>query len=230
MVDDVSRYGVREYSRGRGASFILRFYARVFQVLRSFTLSNILIRYIPSRCHHRFVDIYVLANLAIAVVCLVACSFESTGVRFELAVKLYAWYRLFEVLVLYSNHIIFDEYRALRDGKTDHPKLNYRRALVMALHSYLEIIVWFAVLFTIYESNFHKPDFAKTHPLLTPTGSVYYSVVTITTLGYGEILPKTDFARLLVTFETLIGVSFALVLLARLVGLVPATKREDTID
>ena len=48
---------------------------------------------------------------------------------------------------------------------------------------------------------------------------LYFSFVTITTLGYGEITPATSQARALVIVETVIGQLFIAVMLARLVGI-----------
>jgi hypothetical protein len=47
----------------------------------------------------------------------------------------------------------------------------------------------------------------------------YYSFVTITTLGYGDITPTTDIARSLALLEAVIGQIYLVVLVARLVGI-----------
>jgi len=47
----------------------------------------------------------------------------------------------------------------------------------------------------------------------------YYSFVTITTLGYGDITPTTEIARSLAVIEALIGQIYLVVLVARLVGI-----------
>lgn len=41
---------------------------------------------------------------------------------------------------------------------------------------------------------------------LTPVESGYFSVVTITTLGYGDIVPKTEVARFLTAVESILGI------------------------
>ena len=46
----------------------------------------------------------------------------------------------------------------------------------------------------------------------------YYSFVTITTLGYGDITPTTEVARSLALLEAVIGQIYLVVLVARLVG------------
>ncbi|WP_207782275.1 potassium channel family protein [Phytoactinopolyspora limicola] len=48
---------------------------------------------------------------------------------------------------------------------------------------------------------------------------VYYSYVTMATLGYGEILPLTAWARSLASFETVAGTLYLTVVIARLVGI-----------
>jgi hypothetical protein len=48
---------------------------------------------------------------------------------------------------------------------------------------------------------------------------VYYSFVTLTTLGYGDIVPTTPQARVLSTAEAVFGQLFVAIFIARLVGL-----------
>jgi len=47
----------------------------------------------------------------------------------------------------------------------------------------------------------------------------YFSFVTLTTLGYGDITPIHPLARSLATMEAIVGVTFLATFLARLVGL-----------
>ena len=46
----------------------------------------------------------------------------------------------------------------------------------------------------------------------------YFSYVTLTTLGYGDIVPISPLARSLAVLEALTGVLFLAVLISRLVG------------
>jgi hypothetical protein len=54
---------------------------------------------------------------------------------------------------------------------------------------------------------------------------VYYSFVTLTTLGYGDIVPTTPQARVLSTAEAVFGQLFVAIFIARLVGLQLAQAR-----
>ena len=51
----------------------------------------------------------------------------------------------------------------------------------------------------------------------------YFSVVTLTTLGYGDFLPLSQAAKTLVSIEALTGQLYLTVIVARLVGLHIAT-------
>lgn len=53
---------------------------------------------------------------------------------------------------------------------------------------------------------------------------LYFSFVTITTVGYGDLTAGTSTGRVLVTFEALIGQIFLVTLVARLVGMYGASR------
>jgi uncharacterized membrane protein len=54
---------------------------------------------------------------------------------------------------------------------------------------------------------------------------LYFSFVTITTVGFGDLTAGTSTGRVLVTFEALIGQIFLVTLVARLVGMYGVTVR-----
>ncbi len=56
-------------------------------------------------------------------------------------------------------------------------------------------------------------------------GFIYYSFVTLTTLGYGDIGPLSDHARSLAIAEAVIGQLYLVVLVASLVGMYLADRR-----
>ncbi len=47
----------------------------------------------------------------------------------------------------------------------------------------------------------------------------YFSFMTLTTVGYGDVLPRSDAARTLAALEAVMGQIYLTVLVARLVGL-----------
>ncbi len=55
----------------------------------------------------------------------------------------------------------------------------------------------------------------------------YYSFVTLTTLGYGDILPVSEFARMVAYLEAVTGVMYTAILVAGLVGHIGNHKNES---
>lgn len=66
------------------------------------------------------------------------------------------------------------------------------------------------------------PDSAG--PGIAPSIFLYFSYTTLTTTGFGEILPVQPITRTLVIIEQLIGVLYPVVLIGRLVSLVSGNK------
>lgn len=105
--------------------------------------------------------------------------------------------------------------------------------IAASLCGYLLIGVAFAVVFTLVMNidssalNIATADvgtlgFGDQH---TAT-ALYFSFVTLTTLGYGDITPVSMPARMLTTAEALIGQLYLVILVARLVGLHISTEME----
>jgi hypothetical protein len=77
---------------------------------------------------------------------------------------------------------------------------------------------------TLAAGSFNLPDSVSltTSGRLDAGPMMYYSFVTITTLGYGDITPATELARLLAVLEAVLGQLFLVILVARFVGLYTA--------
>lgn len=113
-----------------------------------------------------------------------------------------------------------------------------RDVLLAACTIYLLLGAVFVPIYGIIEALTWFPD-QTTHafidgvqgtgdrPILWQT-FVYYSYATLTTLGYGDLLPATYWARSAATLEAVIGVLYTAVIVARLVGLYAAGEIEES--
>lgn len=85
------------------------------------------------------------------------------------------------------------------------------RSLIILFFGYLELVLWFSLLYIswgcIQSANCENI-------LKSPVDSIYFSMVTITTLGYGDFRPATGMGRVFVFFEVLIGVVYVLLVIA----------------
>lgn len=63
---------------------------------------------------------------------------------------------------------------------------------------------------------------------LQPYDAFYFSLLTLTTAGYGDITPVSRVARMLATLEAIVGVFYVAVLIARLVALYSAPPKSES--
>jgi len=74
--------------------------------------------------------------------------------------------------------------------------------------------------------------FASNTPgtVITMSGftAIYFSFMTLTTVGYGDITPVADVARMLAMLEAMTGTLFVGVMIARLVCLYSASRARHT--
>jgi hypothetical protein len=78
---------------------------------------------------------------------------------------------------------------------------------------------WANAYLLVIQRNPHSFQSTVGLPSSSSTEWYYYSYVTLTTLGYGEITPLTRVARALATGEAVTGQLYLAVLIARLIGM-----------
>jgi hypothetical protein len=91
------------------------------------------------------------------------------------------------------------------------------RHLYAALSAYLLAGIYFGLLYWLFEQV--RPGTFVTATKLSRPDAIYFSFVTLATLGYGDIVPRTDVARGLAVIEGVGGQLFLAVLVARLLSL-----------
>lgn len=146
-----------------------------------------------------------------------------------------SWYNLFDYsfsreVIAYTLKLIFlliaifSIIRLVRQYKTIDSNI-----IVGALCIYIMFALAWGLLYTLVElivpESFEgrllhpedKTDLDRTNSIFTSL--IYYSVVTITTLGFGDIYPASHLARSLTSLEVLFGVFYLGTLISTLIGL-----------
>lgn len=101
-----------------------------------------------------------------------------------------------------------------------------RNTISAAVVVYLLIGVTWSVIFLWMENRVPGSfNLGSTSPTEGTYIFIYYSFVTLTTLGYGDISPLTNPARAMVILEAVIGQLYLAVLIARLVGAYIADRK-----
>jgi voltage-gated potassium channel Kch len=97
-----------------------------------------------------------------------------------------------------------------------------REHLYAGLSAYLLVGVFFGVFYWVLEQTW-SGSFATpgegAQGNFSRAAAIYYSFVTLTTLGYGDIVPRSEVARGLAIMEAVGGQLYLAVMIARLVSL-----------
>ena len=94
-----------------------------------------------------------------------------------------------------------------------------------ALSAYLLVGVFFGLFYWVIEDI--VPGTFNASAGFSRMSAIYFSFVTLATLGYGDIVPRTDVARGLAILEGVGGQLFLAVLVARLLSLYSTRPRID---
>jgi len=94
-----------------------------------------------------------------------------------------------------------------------------REEIISALVKYIGGIISFATIYNGLQHLFQGKAFIISHPTPIPYFDLlYFSLVTITTVGYGDIQPGLWVSKIFVGSEILFGVGFALLLITMLIS------------
>jgi len=94
---------------------------------------------------------------------------------------------------------------------------NPRNAIAKAFISYLVIATAYSQLYWIL-NRFVDHAFNQTIPSTQAGTLLYFSMVTLTSVGYGGIAPLNPFVRMVAALESMSGIFFVAVVVARLVS------------
>jgi hypothetical protein len=111
--------------------------------------------------------------------------------------------------------------RRLSDRLLSPAPLTPAQTVGIALISYLLTIYAFALIYQSLGAGEPTPFNTK----LDLGSSLYFSIVTIATVGYGDILATRSFARAMVSLEILIGIAYHVFFFSIIAGLI---RREPT--
>jgi ABC-type Na+ efflux pump permease subunit len=82
---------------------------------------------------------------------------------------------------------------------------SYKRSMLLLFFNYIEIVVAFGVLYTL-GNNMNKP-FAHWFD------SIYFSLVTSNSIGFGDYYPITTYGKVLVSMQAIFFLSFVILFL-----------------
>lgn len=142
--------------------------------------------------------VYIIASLFLTIILMLVYCFIPWISLFWFFLKaillsvcfLLSFYRLLDIFMYYFNTIIFEQERG------DIFVANCSRTFFYAILNFIEIILYFAVInFNLRFLDILRFKGITQHSFLD---SLYFTIVTVITLGYGDIRPETSWDKLFV--------------------------------
>lgn len=154
-----------------------------------------------------------------------ACAGSRVMAEREYTLEIYLLSRLFSALLLALS--VFHILRLI---------ISREKVTLDTLFASVIVYILIALLFgnlyaiadaTIANSLTYPDHFIRTDGHLSEIAYIYFSFVTIATLGYGDVLPAVPLTQMMVSVQAVIGQFYVAVLVAWLVSLYVAHKRND---
>jgi hypothetical protein len=96
--------------------------------------------------------------------------------------------------------------------------------VLCALASYVLSIYSFALAYTYITSQAVTHHFVTNQHAANLLTFVYFSIITMATVGFGDITPATDLAKILVSIEVLVGVAYQVFFFSIVAGFIRGSQ------
>jgi len=180
-----------DHQDDNGIEKLVRLLLSISQLL----FPGIYIKYTACKVGHEYqdlvMDIYILLKVLFPIIIL------SNNLQSNTLLIYLMLYVLAETL-LYIPTLIFASDLFTR------PR-SYKRSMLLLFFNYIEIVVAFGVLYTL-GNNMNKP-FAHWFD------SIYFSLVTSNSIGFGDYYPITTYGKVLVSMQAIFFLSFVILFL-----------------
>lgn len=180
-----------DHQDDNGIEKIVRLLLSISQLL----FPGIYIKYLANKKGHEYqdlaMDFYILTKFVFPILILI-----NHWQHYNLLIWIMT-YVLMET-VLYIPTLIFASDLFTR------PR-SYKRSMLLLFFNYMEIVIAFAVLYTLGD-NMNKP-------FLNWFDSVYFSIVSSNSIGFGDYYPITTYGKVLVSIQAMFFLSFVVLFL-----------------
>ena len=156
--------------------------------------------FLPKRYHTQFIEFYVFARFILVFVAF----WISFPDWLETPVAVIVAWTASGAFLTPLRSLFIDRYS---DSWSVH---SFNRSLIFILVNYCEILIGFAYLYK--HLNLVGYSSCST-PITKGWEAIYFSAVTLTTLGFGDIVPINSFGRVLAAVEPVLGVIVVVVII-----------------
>ena len=206
-------------------SFLVSLWLRLLRLLRVLSpfqwLCWAMPRLGPS---YAAVELWVLGHLVLSVIFLLGLQHPLLRVShfWHTAMCAYAGIRVFEIVAI-NALVLLDIQSSRREPEKPAALGGYRRLLLLVAHNYAEVALWFAFVYAEFPGHFSTTACNVRETVC----AIYFSVITMATVGYGDITPMDGVGRALVVAQISVGIFLTVVILARVIANLPQLPSLD---
>ena len=168
---------------------------RLFLSISQFIFPGVYIKYILYKTKFEWqdlaMDIYILAKLF-----------------FPFFVLVYQWQHITVLIALIvyflAETILYIPTLIFASDMLSKPR-SYKRSMLLLFFNYIEIVIAFGVLYSCGNN--------MNIPFITWYDPIYFSIVTSSSIGFGDYYPVTTFAKMLVSIQALFFLTFVVLFL-----------------
>lgn len=204
--------------------FLVDVFFAGFGLVQRLTPFELLLRRLPPQTDESrggLIETWVVAHVALSLIVLAGIP-HSAPLWLRCLACGYGGLRVFEVVLFQFLTQILGGYPTNARPRLHYTVLSLRRSILLAGLLYIETLIWFASFYRMGSGCF-KTDL----PLDGVLVPLYFSTVTITTLGYGDVSAVKSCGFVLVILETLVGFFMTVLIVARLVSYLPSPTTHD---
>jgi len=200
-------------------TFIFNWWEKLFQILDLLTPLGLFKKIAKKeKLSYGLVEIWIIGTFILSFFAAFFSSLNWFRPTWNFLIIFGSW-RLLEIFVVNFNVLFFDLFRANREGRA-YQLGGYRRLLVLVFMNYFEVIFWFTIIFKKNIAHFRSCN-SLLNESLSP---IYLSVVTMTTLGSGDIFPVDNIGMLITLLQNLFGIFLAVAIIGKFISFLPTPK------
>jgi len=162
---------------------------------------------------HLYIEVSVIVILACLTGLHVFPGPVEQGGVWSVVIKILVCWILVDVVLVLVRIVFLNQYRAWVGGTP----LSINRSILLLIANFAQIVLCFSILYLSTQSI--AAGGSSGSPIICSLQSLYFSVVTITTLGYGDFCPANSLGQGLVIVEVFIGFVFVVLIFGHFVQL-----------
>ncbi len=172
-------------SESYGIERVFKLFLNLIQLIFPTIYIRLLFKGLRTGSLRLIIDIYLILKLVLPIL-----------------VLYFSWYKSVTVIIInvyLMLETIFTILGLIFLSESKSTQISYKRSILILIINYLQVTLGFSLIYAGYD---------LLNKRLTPFEAVYYSFVTMTTLGYGDYFPVSDAGKMMVILQLIVFILF----------------------